>query len=196
MDYSRIRGMESGQRLAFEELICQLAHLDRPAADAEFRRIEGAGGDGGIEAYWLLKDTREIGYQAKYYLKSSEIDWANIDESVKQALAIHPSLTKYVIAIPCDLTDKTGRKGGGMTGWEHWATHKAKWEGLVPAGKKVEFVPWTASTITERLIRPNAEGLRNFWFGDVELSECWFREKLSCQLSLWKSAIIPRITLK
>lgn len=43
MDYSRIRGMESGQRLAFEELICQLAHLDRPAADAEFRRIEGAG---------------------------------------------------------------------------------------------------------------------------------------------------------
>jgi hypothetical protein len=182
MDYSRIRGMESGQRLAFEELICQLAHLDRPAADAEFRRIEGAGGDGGIEAYWLLQDTSEIGYQAKYYLKSSEIDWTNIDESVKQALEIHPSLTKYVIAIPCNLTDKTGRKGGGMTGWEHWATHKAKWEGLVPAGKKVEFVPWTASTITERLIRPDAEGLRNFWFGDVELSERWFREKI--QLSV------------
>ncbi|WP_177336595.1 ATP-binding protein [Pseudomonas sp. Root562] len=178
MDYSRIRGMESGQRLAFEELICQLAHLDRPAAYAEFRRIEGAGGDGGIEAYWLLKDTSEIGYQAKYYLKSSEIDWANIDESVKQALTIHPSLTKYVIAIPCDLTDKTGRKGGGMTGWEHWATHKAKWESLAPKGKQVEFVPWPASTITERLIRANAEGLRNFWFGDVELSECWFREKI------------------
>lgn len=178
MDYSRIRGMESGQRLAFEELICQLAHLERPADDAEFRRIEGAGGDGGIEAYWLLNDESEIGYQAKYYLKSCEIDWANIDESVEQALAIHPALTKYVVALPCDLTDKTGRQGKGKTGWEHWATHKAKWEKLVPVGKKVEFVAWTASVLTDRLIRPNAEGLRNFWFGDVELSERWFREKI------------------
>ena len=179
MDYSRIRGMESGQRLAFEELICQLAHLERPAADAEFRRIEGAGGDGGIEAYWLLKDKSKIGYQAKYYLKSSDIDWANIDESITQALSVHPSLTKYVIALPCDLTDKTGRQGKGKTGWEHWATHKVKWESLVPAGKQVEFVAWTASTITERLIRPNAEGLRNYWFGEVELSQRWFEDKIN-----------------
>lgn len=179
MDYSRIRGMESGQRLAFEELICQLAHLERPAADAEFRRIEGAGGDGGIEAYWLLNDESEIGYQAKYYLKSSEIDWANIDESVEQALAIHPALSKYVVALPCDLTDRTGRQGKGKTGWEHWATHKAKWEKLVPAGNQVEFVAWTAAIITERMIRPNAEGLRSFWFGDIELSQKWFQDKLN-----------------
>jgi hypothetical protein len=70
MDYRRIRGMDSGQRLAFEELVCQLARREPPAADAEFRRIEGAGGDGGIEAYWLLSDGSEIGYQAKYYLKA------------------------------------------------------------------------------------------------------------------------------
>lgn len=178
MDYSRIRGMESGQRLAFEELICQLAHLEQPTADAEFRRIEGAGGDGGIEAYWLLKDGSEIGYQAKYYLKSSDIDWANIDESVTQALSVHPSLTKYVVALPCDLTDRTGRQSRGKTGWQHWEAHKNKWESLVPAGKQVEFVAWTASILTERLIRPNAEGLRNFWFGEVELSERWFSEKI------------------
>ncbi|MHC8365071.1 hypothetical protein ACYZT9_04085 [Pseudomonas sp. ZT5P21] len=48
MDYRRIRGKDSGQRLAFEELVCQLARREPPAADAEFRRIEGAGGDGGI----------------------------------------------------------------------------------------------------------------------------------------------------
>ncbi|MCF4996087.1 ATP-binding protein [Pseudomonas syringae] len=178
MDYRRIRGMESGQRLAFEELICQLARREPQAAGAEFRRIEGAGGDGGIEAYWLLKDKSEIGYQAKYYLKSSEINWANIDDSVKSALESHPSLTKYVVALPCDLTHKTGRQGGGKTGWEHWDTHKAKWEKLVPKGNQVEFTTWTASDITDRLIHPNAEGLRNFWFGDVELSELWFKDKI------------------
>lgn len=178
MDYSRIRGMESGQRLAFEELICQLARREPQAAGAEFRRIEGAGGDGGIEAYWLLKDKSEIGYQAKYYLKSSEIDWANIDDSVKRALESHPLLTTYVVALPCDLTHKTGRQGGGKTGWEHWDTHKAKWEKLVPQGKHVDFIAWTASDITDRLINPNAEGLRSYWFGDIELSERWFEDKI------------------
>lgn len=178
MDYRRIRGMDSGQRLAFEELICQLARREPPAADAEFRRIEGAGGDGGIEAYWLLSDGSEVGYQAKYYLKSSEIDWANIDDSVERALESHPLLTTYVVALPCDLTHKTGRQGGGKTGWEHWDTHKAKWEKLVPQDKHVNFIAWTASDITDRLIHPSAEGLRSFWFGEIELSPRWFQDKI------------------
>lgn len=148
MDYSRIRGMESGQRLAFEELICQLARRERPAADAEFRRIEGAGGDGGIEAYWLLNDGSEIGYQAKYYTKSRDISWANIDDSVVTALKTHPELTKYVVALPCDLTDKTGKQGRGNTGWGAWNARKAKWAELVAPGKCVEFIVWTASDIT------------------------------------------------
>lgn len=176
MDYRRIRGMDSGQRLAFEELICQLARREPPAADAEFRRIEGAGGDGGIEAYWLLSDGKEIGFQAKYYLRAGEIDWANIDDSVKRALQSHPTLTKYVVAIPCDLTDKSGTKGGGKRGWEHWETHKTKWEKLIPPGQKVEFIIWTASDLTDRLTHPNAEGLKKYWFGDVEFSPRWFSE--------------------
>ncbi|AQW70395.1 AAA family ATPase [Pseudomonas parafulva] len=179
MDYTRIRGMESGQRLAFEELICQLARRERPAADAEFRRIEGAGGDGGIEAYWLLDDGSEIGYQAKYYTKSREINWANIDDSVETALKAHPELTKYVIALPCDLTDKTGKQGRGNTGWQSWNARKAKWTELVAPGKSIEFIVWTASDITDRLAHPSAEGLRRFWFGDFEFSARWFSDHIA-----------------
>lgn len=178
MDYRRIRGMDSGQRLAFEELVCQLARREPPAADAEFRRIEGAGGDGGIEAYWLLSDGSEVGYQAKYYLKTAEIDWANIDDSVKRALQSHPSLTKYVVALACDLTDKTGKQGGGKRGWEHWETHKATWTSYIPPGHTVEFIPWTASDLTNRLSHTNAEGLKRYWFGDVEFSPNWLSENV------------------
>ena len=178
MDYRRIRGMDSGQRLAFEELVCQLARRESPAADAEFRRIEGAGGDGGIEAYWLLSDGSEIGYQAKYYLKAGDIDWANIDDSVKRALQSHPSLTKYVVALACDLTDRSGKQGGGKRGWEHWEAHKATWTSYVPLGHTVEFIPWTASDLTNRLSLSNAEGLKRYWFGDVEFSPTWLSEKV------------------
>jgi hypothetical protein len=178
MDYRRIRGKDSGQRLAFEELVCQIARREPPAADAEFRRIEGAGGDGGIEAYWLLSDGSKIGYQAKYYLKTGEIDWANIDDSVQRALQSHPSLTRYVVALACDLTDKTGKKSSGKRGWEHWETHTTKWASYVPLGKTVEFVPWTAADLTSRLTLPSAEGLKRYWFGDVEFSPSWLSEKV------------------
>lgn len=178
MDYRRIRGMDSGQRLAFEELVCQLARREPPAADAEFRRIEGAGGDGGIEAYWLLSDGSEVGYQAKYYTKSADINWANIDDSVRRALETHPGLSRYIVALPCDLTDKTGKQGGGNTGWERWHSRKETWGKLVAPGKHVDFIAWTASEITDRLTHPNAEGLRRYWFGDVEFSPKWFSDHI------------------
>ncbi|WP_180962732.1 ATP-binding protein [Pseudomonas guariconensis] len=178
MDYARIRGKDSGKHLAFEELVCQLARREPQDAGAEFRRVHGSGGDGGIEAYWVLPGGAEIGYQAKYYLKSSEINWANLDGSVRQALKTHPNLTGYVVALPCDLTDRTGKQGTGNTGWEHWNARKAKWEALVPEGRKVQFVPWTAFELSDRLTHRSAEGLRRYWFGDVEFSELWFAKNL------------------
>lgn len=178
MDYKRIRSTGLGQRLAFEELICQLARREQPSVDAEFRRIEGAGGDGGIEAYWLLSDGGEIGYQAKYYTKSADINWSNIDDSVRRALETHPGLSKYIVALPCDLTDKTGKQNGGNTGWENWQARKKKWASLVAPHKNVDFIAWTASEITDRLAHPNAEGLRRYWFGDVEFSPKWFSDHI------------------
>ncbi|WP_446008447.1 hypothetical protein [Candidatus Electrothrix sp.] len=67
IDFSKIHGFQSGQRLSFEELVCQLARREEYPADAEFRRVEGAGGDGGVEAYWKKADGRKTGYQAKYF---------------------------------------------------------------------------------------------------------------------------------
>lgn len=178
MDYARIRGKDSGKHLAFEELVCQLARREPQAAGAEFRRVHGSGGDGGIEAYWVLPGGSEIGYQAKYYLKSSEINWANLDDSVQQALKTHPNLTEYVVALPCDLTDRTGKQVNGKTGWDNWTARKAKWEALVPEGRFVQFVPWTAFELSDRLIQPSADGLRRYWFGDVEFSAQWFADNL------------------
>lgn len=180
MDYSKIIGKDDGQRLSFEELVCQLARRDRPKYAKEFRRIEGSGGDGGIESYWVLQDGSEVGYQAKYYLRSRDIDWSKIDESVKQALKSHPDLKQYVIAIPCNLTDRSGAQGTGKKGWEHWNTHKLAWEALCAQSgiPTVEFVAWTASDLTEKLLLPTAEGLRKFWFGELEMSGQWFRKNV------------------
>src|SRR5271166_1708523 len=117
IDLGQIRGYQQGQRYAFEELICQLARREPPPAEATFRRVEGSGGDGGVEAYWLLGDGSKVGYQAKFFLRANDIDWRQIDDSVNQALTTHPTLGKYVVALACDLTDRSGTKRQGKTGW-------------------------------------------------------------------------------
>ncbi|MDI1296072.1 MAG: hypothetical protein PSY12_09360 [bacterium] len=56
IDFTKIIAGEAGQRETFEELVCQIARRDPPATALEFRRIHGAGGDGGVEAVWILED--------------------------------------------------------------------------------------------------------------------------------------------
>lgn len=179
MDFSQIRTDHGGPRGSFEQLVCQLARRDKHPAGSTFRRIEGSGGDGGIEAYWLLPDGSETGYQAKYHLAAAQVDWSKIDKSVEAALTNHPRLTRYVIALPCDLTHRTGGKGGGGTGWEKWEARVKQWEKLAAAkGMTVKFEPWTAFELHDRLTQTEAVGLRGYWFKEIELDPTWFSKQL------------------
>jgi hypothetical protein len=175
IDFLNIRSLSAGQRYSFEELVCQLARREPAAAGSTFRRVEGTGGDGGVEGYWLLPDGSKHGYQAKYFTRSRDIDWTQFDSSVREALKNHPTLTRYVIAVPCDLTDRSGAIGKGRTGWHHWEAHQTKWHAWSRRLRSnVEFVPWTASDLRDLLIKPSAHGLRRYWFGKEEFSAEWF----------------------
>lgn len=179
IDFSKISIYKGRQENGFEEFICQLARRDKPEEPSEFRRVEGAGGDGGVEAYWKKNDGTKVGYQAKFFPKSRQIGWAQIDKSVKQALDTHPTLTRYVVAIPCIPTDKRG-KAQGKAGWEDWQNHKEKWENWAAAkGISVTFELWTASEIVDKLAKPNAQGLKKFWFDTAEFSQDWYRQHIT-----------------
>ncbi|MGX6571442.1 hypothetical protein [Cupriavidus necator] len=167
-----------GQDDAFEELTCQLARRRRPEKAVEFRRIHGAGGDGGVEGYWVLADGSEVGYQAKYYIRSGEVRWDAINESVQTALKLHPRLGRYVISLACDLTDRTVRKG--KTGWEKWAEHKKAWEAQAKSllGHDVAFELWTATDLRGMLGLPPMAGMLARWFGELSLEPKWLAERI------------------
>lgn len=175
LDFTRIIAGVAGQRETFEELVCQIARRIPLVGSAEFRRIHGAGGDGGVEAVWLLKTGEEVGYQAKYYLTSAGVDWGAIDGSIATALSTHPAMTTMYIAIACSLTGATNRrtKKGEPTanGWSEWDKHKETWiAGAKALGRNVEFIPWTAPDLEELLTRPETVGLSEYWFGTIELT--------------------------
>ena len=96
---------------AFEELCCQLFEYCGKGQKQfddnwTYCNIRGAGGDGGIEAYWTNESSTECyAVQAKWFrsiLTSSQ--WGQIRNSVQQAIKIRPHLTQYTICIPHNLT--------------------------------------------------------------------------------------------
>jgi len=177
IDFSRIHSFQLGQRFSFEELVCQLAFREAFPDGSEYRRVEGSGGDGGVESYWLKPDGSKSGYQAKYFLRTGDIDWTQMDNSVSQAIVTHNTLSEFVFAIPCDLTDRAGKKGKGKKGWEHWETHVSKWKSQAAqlGNTTIQFTLWAQSDLLCRLTRSDAAGLREYWFGDIEFSKEWFK---------------------
>lgn len=175
VDFNSIRPHRGSQNNGFEELVVQLARRHPPLDAKEFRRIEGAGGDAGVEALWLKNDGSALGIQAKYFLRVRDIDWEQIDESVAATLKHRPEVNVYQVAIACDLTDKGGAKGQGRTGWVAWDERVKRWESAALAlGRKVSFEPITASNLIDWLGQPNAAGLARYWFGSDVLSLPWF----------------------
>ena len=64
-DFTRIRPLHGDRRHGFEEFCVQLARRHDAPAGSRFVRIEGAGGDGGVECYWELVGGTKWGYQSK-----------------------------------------------------------------------------------------------------------------------------------
>ena len=180
IDFSTINAFNGGQRESFEDLICVLAKREPPECAFEFRAHEGCGGDGGVEAVWLLENGSKIGYQAKFFLSIDDTQWKQMDESVEQALNVHPELKTYIIALPRDLTPDRGKKAKGKSQWEKWTDRVLKWKGWAKVQSiEIEFELWSETTLKEMLLRDQNVSLIKYWFGGDILNNSWFEKHIS-----------------
>ena len=179
IDFTRIRPWRGSRHSGFEELCCQLFSLESPAPASRFFRKEGAGGDAGVECLWTLSDGQVHGLQSKYFCDElGPTQWRQLDDSVRTALEKHPTLTRYVISLPRDLTDR--RREGEQSQRDHWGEHLATWHGWAEAkDMDVDFVYWGSSELAERLSRDEAHwsGRTLYWFGTRSMNPDWFQRK-------------------
>ncbi len=182
LDFHQIRTHDGSKNSGFEELICQLAHLRRPDNGKIFVRKEGAGGDAGVECYWVLDDNAEKCWQAKYFpdgLNSSR--WKQIDESFSTALKKHPNLNQYVVCLPLDKADsrRKVRVGKQVVSVENeWLKHVQKWKGQAKKiGREIKFSYWGKHEITNFLTidDPLYSGKALYWFNEPFLGSEIFR---------------------
>ncbi len=188
IDFKQIVPRCGSQREAFEELCCQLAHRTIPR-DVPYMRLHGAGGDGGVECFADLPDGNRVGWQAKYVFDVGSL-LKQATGSLTTALKIHPTLTRYVVCFPFDLTGPTGRRGlSGYEKFDNW--QKKQVQKVVMEGRQLTIEAWPASMLRGLLLEHDASGgVREFFFNQQILTEEWFLE----HIDLAKETAGPRYT--
>lgn len=191
IDFLSIRSHNGSQAGGFEELVCQIAHLQRPEGAVRFVRKEGAGGDAGVECYWILNDQTEICWQAKYFMGQMNASrWGQLDHSFATALDRHPNLTKYVICLPIDKSDSRSKRGGKqvVTAEDEWQRHVAEWRGKAESlSRSVEFEFWGEHELLSFLTvqDPQYSGKVLYWFDSAVLTTQKFKKTVTkAELSL------------
>ena len=188
--FEDIRPLDGSKHTGFEELCTQLAALEPASPEAEFIR-KGRGGDGGVECFQKNPDGSETGWQAKYLFQWDDNLKAQLDESIKTALAKHPQLTEYIVCLPFDFPDaRIANRKSARQKWEAW---KTSWMAKAKAqGRTLSFSLWGKSQLVGRLTKDAGlfSGRTLYWFGTEWFTPEWFRE----QFEKTKEALGSRYT--
>lgn len=193
VDFRRIRSHRGSQQTGFEELTRQLVLAAPPLACT---RIEhrGPGADGGVEILVWFSDESCWGWQSKYFVDSlGPQQFRQIRESYAAALASFPTLTKYFVALPRNLS------GAGGTGIN---TQRQQWDEFViwaedeasKHGREVEIVLWDESEFVRRLTQhdPTHAGMLLYWFETTVLTKEWFLQHLEVSIADLAERYLPR----
>ncbi len=148
--------------------------------------VNGAGGDGGVEAYVQLSNGKLLGLQAKWFkdpLGSSQ--FTQIKKSLKTAAEVRSNLTRYIVTVPRDLSD-------GKTKKKQQQTECARWDDFIDQAKidhpNITIELWGETRIAELLAELGSEGLERYWFqgsvADVKYLKLKFEQALNGWLKL------------
>lgn len=175
LDWLSILPLNGSKQDGFEELCTQLA---RSSCPPDFEFVRKGRPDSGVEAFAIDPHGGEWAWQAKYFDSMRASQWAQLDESVKAALAGHPKLRRYFACIPLDLAD--GRSPRTVSARQQWINRKSKWsQWAAKRGMVVEFVWQGSHELLDQLARPENEGCLKFFFGGRNLDRSWFDARLS-----------------
>ncbi|WP_209403806.1 hypothetical protein [Pseudozobellia sp. WGM2] len=154
---------------AFETLCNQLferyLHRNYKNDLARFRVINGAGGDGGIEAYGTLHTGTIVAVQSKWFPTAMQTSQINqIKKSITTALEIRPDISKYILCIPRNLASKKRGKGGKIPkNTEEDRVNKLASD-IKDLHKDLTLTWWTTDNILRELQLPSNDGIHRYWF--------------------------------
>lgn len=171
---------------SFETLCNQLfeRYLSReyPNSIDEFKVINGAGGDGGIEAYGKLSNGDFIAIQSKWFkqaLDTNEIK--QIRKSITGALVIRPNIKEYIICIPHNVSSIKIGRGKKPTKNSEDVRIKNFEKEIKESFLNVKITWWFEQTILNELQLPENEGVNKYWFEKEVIHSSFLKDKFDLQ---------------
>ena len=182
MDWRSIRTYNGSQNNAFEELVCQLARIEK--IDTGVRFVKVGAPDSGVECFWTLEDGSEIVWQAKFVFDIDSV-LTEANKSFLSAIKGHSRMIEFILAIPFDLPDPSYKRNGKQvkSALKKWDEKVDKWKSsALEVGIKVNITLWDSSALLARICKPVCEGLQYFWFNESECTSEWFYQNLECSI--------------
>lgn len=169
MSFDNFKTYGDSPQNAFETFCTQLfeRYLRRKYGSdlVKFRVVNGAGGDGGIEAYGELKNGDLIAVQAKWFRTSMQSGHiTQIENSVNTALGIRKKIVEYIICVPRSVSST--KMGKGLVPVAN--TEESRVDQLTAkiqmAHTGTTFTWWFEQDMQNELLEPDNEGMNKFWF--------------------------------
>jgi hypothetical protein len=169
--FDRLRTWNGEQSRAFEEVTFQLLKHQVPAGA---RAIRTGNPDGGVEWYATLPDGTEWGWQAKHVHGIDALLTA-MTGSMDRIAKERPNLRKLTFVISWNLATSKAGKGGRerKSQREKYRDKIATWQKTIPGADKFEFDLVQESDLLDELAKPEHNGRRWFWWGDLVLGHDW-----------------------
>ena len=174
MEIKNIKTYNSAPEKVFETLCSQLFEnwLHREFTDIKhFSIVNGAGGDGGVEAYAIRENKSVIGLQAKWFtstIMNSQI--TQISDSIITAKTVRPELNTYIVCIPRETNSKKKGRNNNINS----NTEEERLNSLIKKinhqFKDLDIIFWKENRLISELRNSENDGLVKLLFDKEELS--------------------------
>ena len=195
MNWNRFNTYGEGEQQAFETLCNQLfeKNLRRNYKTdlIKFRVINGAGGDGGIEAYGQLNDNSIIAVQAKWFrnvMDDGQI--GQISHSIEMALTIRPEIKEYIICVPREINSvKFGRAKKGEPKKPIDKHEEKRLDSLITKIKtqypNLTLTWWFDNRLIDEIQQAGNEGIHKYWFDKEVITLDYLKEQFELSKKGW-----------
>jgi hypothetical protein len=190
MNWSNFKTYGESPEKAFETLCNQLferyLHRTYGSKLQKYRVINGAGGDGGIEAYGEIDNGQIIAIQSKYFRQALEDGQINqIRNSIITAKGLRDGIKVYVICIPHNVSSLKRTKGKIPTKNDEEQKINRLVADIKSLYNDLELIWWFDNEILNELQISNNEGIHKYWFEKESISIDSLKKQFGLQKNGW-----------
>jgi hypothetical protein len=186
MNWDGFKTYDLGYRSAFETLNNQLfeRYIKRTYGSSvvRFRVINGAGGDGGVEAYAEITGGEIIAIQSKWFrnaLDTSEI--GQIKNSILTAKKVRPQIKQYIICIPHDVSSQKIGRGKTVTANPEEKKTNDLIDEIYQLHPDLTLIWWFDNELLSEIQQPDNEGVRKYWFDRQVIALSYLKDQFAIQ---------------